>query len=98
VQEYEAQGLQMVEGCNGGAAVGAQGQVHTINQLLEDFADASERETNIVVQLQSALVIAQEKLRILGDDCRRRGHRDTHPWKTNWATIDQTLADAWKKY
>ena len=91
VREYMAQGLQMVKGCNGGAAVQADGQVSTIKQYLEEFTDSRARDTNMVFQLQSALVIAQEKARILSDDCRRRGHCETYPWKTNWIAISQAL-------
>jgi len=73
VREYRAQGFQIVEGCNGGAAVQADTQVYTIKQYLEESTDWP---TNIVVQLQGALVTAQEKARVLIDDCRRRGHCD----------------------
>ena len=88
VREYEAQGFQMVEGCNGGAAVQANGQVLMLKQYLEEFSDSS----NLVAQLRSALVVAQEKVQVLDGDCRRRGHCDTYPWKTNWAVIKQALA------
>lgn len=96
VREYRAQGFQMVEGCNAGAAVKANGQVYTIKQRLEEFTDSHKRNTNMMVQLQNALVIAQEKHRVLSDDCRTRGHCENHPWKTNWAAIKQTLtASQW---
>ena len=98
VRAYEAQGFQMVNGCNGSAAVGADFQVYTIQQRLEEFAKSPVRDTNLIVRLQSALVIAQEKAQVLSGDCRRRGHRENHPWKTNWATINQALtapAVAW---
>jgi hypothetical protein len=91
VRDYAARGFQMVEGCNGGAAVQADGQVYTIKQYLEDFSDATTKDTNVISQLQSALVVAQEKAQVLSEDCRRRGHCDTYPWKTNWATIKQAL-------
>jgi hypothetical protein len=87
VREYKAQGFQMVEGCNGGAAVQADGQVFMIKQYLEEFSDS----TNMVAQLQSALVVAQEKARVLSEDCRRRGHCETYPWTTNWIVIKQAL-------
>lgn len=87
VREYKAQGFQMVEGCNGGAAVQADGQVLMIKQYLEEFSDS----TNMVAQLQSALVVAQEKARVLSEDCRRRGHCETYPWTTNWTVIKQAL-------
>ena len=91
VREYEAQGFQMVQGCNGGAAVQADGQVMMIKQYLKDLTYPPVKDTNMVAQLQSALVVAQERARVLSEDCRRRGHRETHPWKTNWATIKQAL-------
>jgi hypothetical protein len=78
VREYLAHGLEMVKGCNGGAAVQVDGQVFTIKQYLEEFADSPTRDTNTIFQLRSALVIAEEKARILSDDCRRRGHCETH--------------------
>jgi hypothetical protein len=92
VREYEAQGFQMVEGCNGGAAVQADGQVLMLKQYLEDLTYPPVKDTNMVAQLQSALVVAQEKARVLSEDCRRRGHCDTYPWTTNWAVIKQALA------
>lgn len=91
VREYEAQGFQMVEGCNGGAAVQADGQVYMIKQSLEEFSDYTAGDTNVIIQLQNALVVAQEKARVLSEDCRRRGHCDTYPWKTNWAIIKEAL-------
>ncbi len=58
-----------------------------IKQYLEEFSDS----TNMVAQLQSALVVAQEKARVLSEDCRRRGHCETYPWTTNWTVIKQAL-------
>ena len=95
-REYKAKGFQMVDGCNGGAAVGADGQVHTIEQLLEHFADSTNRD--IIVQPQNALVVAKEEARVLGNDCSKRGHRENHPWSTNWATIKETLTVSEKLY
>ena len=97
-REYKAEGFQMVHGCNGGAAGEADGQVYTIKQHLEEFAGSPNSDTNIIIQLQSALVLAQDKARILSEDCRRRGHCETHPWKTNWVTINQALSAAEKLY
>lgn len=95
--QYKGQGFQMVNGCNGGAAVGADGEVHAIEQRLAWLRDTPEANTNVIIQLQKAYILAQEKARILGDDCRRRGHRDTHPWKTNWTTIKQALTASEKE-
>ena len=91
VREYAVQGLQMVEGCNGGAAVQADGQVMMIKQHLEMLADSPTKDTNIVLQLRNALVVAQEKARVLDGDCRKRGHCDSHPWTTNWVVVSQAL-------
>lgn len=91
VREYEAQGFQMIEGCNGGAAVQADVQVYMIKQYLEEFSDATTKDSNVIAQLQSALVVAHEMQQVLSEDCRKRGHCDTYPWKTNWTTIKQTL-------
>ena len=89
-REYAVQGLQMVRGCNGGAANQAEGQVMMIKQYLEQFVD-STTDTNIVLQLQKALVVGQEEARVLSDDCRRRGHCESHPWSTNWVVVSQAL-------
>lgn len=91
VREYQAQGFEMVEGCNGAAASQADLQVYAMKHQLEEFADSPGGDTNLIAQLQNALVLAQEKARVLGEDCRRRGHCGTHPWKTNWITIKQAL-------
>ena len=90
-RRYTAQGFQMIEGCNGGAANQADDQVRTIERRLQDFKGISNVGTNKIVQLQKAYVIAQEKALVLRNDCRNRGHRHTKPWKTNWATINQVL-------
>ncbi len=88
---YAAQGLQMVKGCNGGAAVQSDGQVLMIQQYLEELTNFPSGDTNMVFQLQNALLISQEKARLLSNDCRRRGHCETHPWNTNWIAISQAL-------
>ena len=90
-REYEAQGFQLVEGCNGGAAVQADSQVYTIKQYLEAFSTATPKDTDLIAQLQSVLVVAEEKARVLSEDCRRRGHWENHLWQTNWAAISQAL-------
>ena len=92
VREYAAQGLQMVRGCNGGAANQAERQVMMIKQYLEQLTYPPVKDTNLVAQLQSALVVAQEKVRVLDDDCRKRGHCESHLWSTNWAVVNQALA------
>jgi hypothetical protein len=97
-REYEAQGFRMVVGCNGGAANAAAGEVHTLQQRLAEFADSPGADTNVIVQLRNAYVIAQEKARVLSDDCGRRGHCETYPWKTNWAAIKQALTASERLY
>jgi hypothetical protein len=91
VRQYEAQGFQMVKGCNGTAALNAGNQVRMLKRYLEDFADFSAKETNVFAQLRLALVVAQEKARVLNEDCRRRGHCETYPWTTNWAVVKRAL-------
>ena len=98
VREYEAQGFQMVKFCNGSAANGAHGEVYAIQERLEDFADSPGVDTNVIVQLKNALAIAKEKERVLSDDCARRGHCHTYPWKTNWAIIKEALTASEKLY
>ena len=88
---YKARGFKLVDGCNGGAANEAVGQVHTIELRLEALADSKLTNSNVNVRLQEAYTLAQEKARILRDDCRMRGHRENKPWKTNWITIRQAL-------
>ena len=90
-REYAAQGLQMVQGCNGGAAVQADGQVMMIKQHLEELTYSPVKDTNMVAQLQSALAVAQKKAQVLSEDCRRRGHCESYPWKTNWIVVSQAL-------
>ena len=89
--EYKAQGIHMVDGCNGGAANQAYFEIHTLEQRLAELTNSPNADTNVVVQLQKAYLIAEEKERFLSDDCRRRGHCDAFPWKTNWGTIKQAL-------
>ena len=91
VREYAAQGLQMVQGCNGGAAVQADGQVMMIKQYLGELTYPPVKDTNMVAQLQNALAVAQDEARVLSDDCRRRGHCESHPWTTNWVVVSQAL-------
>jgi hypothetical protein len=98
VREYRAQGFQMVDGCNGGAANGARAEVYMLQQRLEDFADSPEADTNKIIQLKSVLAVAQEKERILREDCARRGHCETYPWKTNWVRIKDALTASEELY
>lgn len=90
--EYKVEGFQMVDGCNGAEANRAYFEVHTLEERLAELTNAPSTDNNLIVQLQKVYATAQEKRRVLSDDCARRYHCDTHPWKTNWATIDQALA------
>ena len=92
--KYSNQGFQVVEGCNGGASIQADFEVHDVQRLLGELAETPNADTDGITQLQKILVLAQEKARVLGDDCRWRGHRDTHPWKTNWATCRRDIEAA----
>ena len=84
---YKVQGFKMVNGCNGGAANGAAGDIHTIEQELEWLSEESPVNTNMIAQLYSIQAMAKEKARVLRDDCAKRGHRENYPWKTNWVMI-----------
>ncbi len=86
----------MIDGCNGGAANGASASIHTLNQLLEVFADDPEVETNLIARLKNALPIAQEMEGVLRKDCAKRGHCDTYPWRTNWAVVRDAITAAYK--
>jgi len=88
----------MMKFCNGGAAGQAATEVDTIKQYLEDFSADTPKDTNMITQLQWALVVAQEKATVLREDCRRRGHCHTYPYKTNWAVIQAALRAADKLY
>jgi hypothetical protein len=89
---YRSEGYRMLEGCNGGAANQADIEVDAFERLLTEFKDTPNVDTNLVRELQRGCVLAQEKARVLSDDCRFRGHRHTKPWKTNWAEIKHILA------
>jgi hypothetical protein len=91
---YQAEGYRMLEGCNGGAANQADFEVDAFERLLPEFKDTPNVDTNLVQEVQRGYVLAQEKARVLSDDCRFRGHRSTRPWKTNWAEIKHILAAA----
>lgn len=88
---YAARGFKMVSGCNGGAAVGADGDVRTIEQQLEILSDDQSMNAILISQLRSVQAMAKEKARVLSEDCGKRGHRENHPWKTNWAEIRQVI-------
>ncbi len=95
---YRTQGVRMVEGCNGGAASQADSEVYALRRLLVELADAPNADTNEIAHLEEILQLAQDKARVLSDDCRWRGHRDSHPWRTNWSTIRRELKAAEERY
>ena len=90
--KYNAQGLRLVEGCNAAAANMARFDLFDLDARLTKLKDSPGGDSNQIVRLQAAYSVAQEKFRILSDDCSRRGHRDNHPWKTDWGTIRQAFA------
>ncbi len=92
--EYRAKGFQLVSGCNGGADNSATFELKQLDDYIERLGDA--KNTNLLAQLQSVRVIAKEKAKVLNADCGKRGHREDHPWKTNWVGIKKTLAAAEK--
>jgi hypothetical protein len=91
-QQYRAEGLQLVNGCNGAAANSAYFEVQKLGEYVERLSDP--KNTNLLAQLQSVRIVAEEKLKILNADCSRRGHRENHPWRTNWSEIKATLTNA----
>ena len=95
---YRTEGLRLVEGCNGGAANQADSEVRTLRRFLEELADTPNADTNEIAHLQEILVLAQDKARVLSDDCRWRGHRGNYPWKTNWSGIRRELKAAEERF
>ncbi|MGZ5527848.1 MAG: hypothetical protein ACXWJB_04180 [Limisphaerales bacterium] len=91
-RDYSKNGFQIVEGCNGAAANSAENDVYQLQRAMDQLNDS--RNTNILLQLKAAQMLAKEKANVLDADCRKRGHRENHPWKTNWSGIKQTLAAA----
>lgn len=85
--EYKARGFQMKVGCNGSAAVGADGEVYQLEELLKMATNSPNADTNIMIELRKGYALAKEKAKVLSGDCAKRGHVDTYPWKTNWSAI-----------
>lgn len=90
-RDYVARGYQMMEGCDGSAAGSADAQVYHIKNLLEDATNSPSPDTNLISDLNKGYVLAQEKAKVLGDYCGKAGHVDIHPWKTNWAEINEII-------
>ena len=90
--EYKTQGFQMVNGCNAAAANMAEFDVFALSERLVEVTNSPISDKTQITRLQSVYVIAQDKARILSDDCRRRGHCDNYPWKANWLAIKPLLA------
>jgi hypothetical protein len=91
-KEYQAQGFEMVKGCNAVEASDASAQVYKLQERLIGFAHHRKEATNIIISIKGAIAVAREKERVLHDDFDRRGHCcDTYPWKTNWALIEEAL-------
>jgi hypothetical protein len=93
-REYAAQGLQLAQGCNAAAANQAEFDLYAIDDRLAELTNAPDVDTKVVVQLRAARVVAEAAVRFTNDDCRRRGHRDSHPWKTNWTAVKIALEAA----
>ena len=91
-RQYRAQGLELVPGCNLAAASRADIEIYQMNDRLEELTNRPSADPAQFNRLHQAMPIALERARILGDDCRKRGHRDSHLWKTNWVAIKQALA------
>lgn len=49
--DYQAQGFQMVKGCNGGTATASREEVLTLQERLADFANSPGANTNVIAQL-----------------------------------------------
>lgn len=90
---YKAQGFQIVEGCNGGAASQADFQVYEFRELLAMATNRSKLDTNLILEINRGLALAQEKAQVLDAECALADHRDLHPWKTNWVVVRPMLED-----
>ena len=90
--KYKAEGLELVHGCNALAANMASFDVSILRERLAKLKDSPNTDSNQIVRVENAYATAQDKARILSDDCKRRGHRENHPWKSNWDTIKQVSA------
>ena len=89
---YERHGIQLVQGCNLAAANTAEFDIYALNNRLSELTNSPVANSNKISLIQNVLPQAQERARILDEDCAWRGHRDSHPWKTNWIAIKQALA------
>jgi hypothetical protein len=77
--QYKAQGLELVHGCNALAANMASFDVFIVRERLAELKDSPNADSNQIVRVENAYTAAQEKARILSDDCRGEGiARITH--------------------
>ena len=90
--EYKTRGLQIVYGCNALVAETAYFDEFMVNERLTELTNSPHADTSQMTRLREAYATAQERVRILNEDCRRRGHCNSHLWKTNWVTIKEALA------
>lgn len=93
-REYASQGLQLMQGCNAAAANQAEFRLFAIDDRLAELTNAPDVNAQQILQLRAARIVAQEAARVTSEDCRRRGHCDSHPWKTNWAAVKLALEDS----
>jgi hypothetical protein len=89
--EYQSAGLIMVSGCNLAAASGADIELYMLNDRLKEMTNSPNANSNKILLIQNAIPIAEDRVKALGTDCGRRGHRDDHLWKTNWSAIKTAL-------
>jgi hypothetical protein len=84
----------LVQGCNAAAANRAKFDLYAIDDRLSELTNAPDADAKQILQLRAARTIAEEAVKLTDDDCRRRGHRDSHPWKTNWVAVKNALEDS----
>lgn len=89
--EYRSAGVQLVLGCNLAAASQADIDLYMLNDRLKEMTNSPGSDSNKVALIRKIIPLAEDRAKILGMDCGRRGHRDEHLWKTNWAAIKIAL-------
>lgn len=89
--KYERHGIQLVQGCNLAAANTAEFDIYALTNRLNKLTAFPVANSNKISLIKNAIPLAQERVRLLDEDCAWRGHRDSHPWKTNWIAIKKAL-------
>lgn len=95
--QYLLRGLHVRHGCNAGAYHAAGNDIRLVERLLEWHNCEAPSDTNLVMQLQTALRLAREERDVIDEDCRRRFHCHTHPWKAEWNVIRPTIESGEKR-